>query len=104
VDPARQKFAQERKKTSPPEPAKALEPQALVVTGPPNSKSAKCELLPSDIPIYIGMADDNRANGKYADAEREYNAILQCEPQNEPAVEGLRRTRVAQSLPHRTGN
>ncbi len=104
AEPARQKFAQERKKTSPPEPAKALEPQALVVTGPPNSKSAKCELLPSDIPIYIGMADDNRANGKYADAEREYNAILQCEPQNEPAVEGLRRTRVAQSLPHRTGN
>jgi serine/threonine protein kinase len=92
VEPARQKFAQERKKTSSPEPAKALEPQA------------KCELLPSDIPIYIRMADDNRANGKYADAEREYNAIIQCEPQNEPAVEGLRRARVAQSLPHRIGN
>jgi len=92
-----------RGKTGPKQP-KPPEPQPPIVTEAPEAKSANCDLRPSDISIYLNMAGDNRAKGNYADAERQYNAILRCEPQNEPAGEGLRRTKKAQAVPNRTPN
>ncbi|HKQ87655.1 MAG TPA: protein kinase [Candidatus Acidoferrales bacterium] len=61
--------------------------------------SANCQLIPSDIPRYLEMADNNRGRGKYTDAEREYNSVLQCDPENERARSGLARTKQAEAIP-----
>jgi len=61
--------------------------------------SANCQLIPTDIPRYLDMADNNRGRGKYSDAEREYNSVLQCDPTNDRAVKGLARTREAEAIP-----
>jgi len=63
------------------------------------SSGGRCDLYPSLIAGYLEMADRNRARGKYGDAEREYNAVLGCDPHNARAHEGLAKTRAAKALP-----
>jgi serine/threonine protein kinase len=70
----------------------------------PEVNAGNCQLLTSDISIYLGMADRNRAGGKYVDAEREYDDVLSCDPRNERALEGLTRTKEAKALPNRAPN
>jgi serine/threonine protein kinase len=70
----------------------------------PESPVRNCQLIPSSYAIYLNRADSNRGRGNYADAEREYNAVLECDPQNERALSGLRRTNEAKALPGRPGN
>lgn len=62
------------------------------------SPTANCQLIPTDVPRYLDMADNNRGRGKYSDAEREYNAVLQCDPQNDRAHSGLTRTKEAEAI------
>jgi hypothetical protein len=56
-------------------------------------------LIPTDIPRYLDMADNNRGRGKYSDAERQYNSVLQCDPENDRARSGLSRTKQAEAIP-----
>ncbi len=62
------------------------------------AQTDNCQLIQSDIARYMDMADSNRARGKYVDAEREYNAVLACEPQNENARTGFLRTKQAEAV------
>ena len=57
-----------------------------------------CELSASDLPVRLNRADRNSAQGNYDSAEREYLAVLACQPNNEQARIGLERTRKAKSM------
>lgn len=57
-----------------------------------------CQLTQTDIPRYMDMADSNRARGRYVDAERQYHAVLACEPQNENTRAGILRTKEAEAM------
>ncbi len=59
----------------------------------------RCGLNPREIPGFLEMADQKRARGSYGDAERQYNAVLGCEPGNTRAREGLAKTKIAKALP-----
>jgi hypothetical protein len=64
----------------------------------PAEKHSGCELSASDVLIRVKRADKNRANGDYESAEREYLAVLACQPNNEQARAGLERTRNAKNM------
>jgi serine/threonine protein kinase len=65
----------------------------------PKTGNQDCQLPAPDLPGYLDMADKNRADGKYADAEREYNSVLICDPGNARARRGLLRAKQAKALP-----
>ena len=71
---------------------------------PPPQPTTNCQLIATDVPRYLDMADNNRGRGKYSDAEREYNAVLQCDPQNERAHSGLTRTKQAEAIQGTSAN
>ena len=77
--------ATETKQT--PLPTRAVEPQP--------AQHGKCDLEPSQYSGQIDQAMRNLARGKYADAERQFNAVLACDPGNGRAKEGLERARMA---------
>lgn len=81
--------------TAPKEVAKKIAPSTPGVA--PAIQSG-CELSPSDLPVRLNRADRNSAQGNYESAEREYLAVLACEPNNERARVGLERTRKAKSM------
>jgi serine/threonine-protein kinase len=85
-----------------PQPAKNAPVSEARNTTPapaPSKPLANCQLIPTDIPRYLDMADNNRGRGKYSDAEREYNSVLQCDPENDRARTGLNRTKQAEAIP-----
>jgi Flp pilus assembly protein TadD len=51
-----------------------------------------------DIPQLLHWARADAGNGNYAKAAQEYRAILQLQPNNSDAREGLRKIQVAQGL------
>ena len=57
-----------------------------------------CQLVASDIPRFLDLADGNRGKGKYEDAEREYSAVLECDAQNERAKTGLAKAKTAEAI------
>lgn len=66
-------------------------PPAKTVAKPPVTSvepKANCTIA-GQVSVYLNMAERNRANGKYKDAERQFREILNCEPNNEQAREGL---------------
>jgi serine/threonine protein kinase len=69
-----------------------LNPEVTTQTNP------GCELSSSDLPVRLNRADRNSAQGNYDSAEREYLAVLACQPNNEQARIGLERTRKAKSM------
>ncbi len=74
-------------------------PQRSVVSKAASDTPVRnCQLIPSSISIYLNRADRNRGEGNYADAEREYNAVLECDPQNERALDGVKRTKEARAI------
>jgi serine/threonine protein kinase len=87
-----------KKQPAPPAPKVANQP-APAPAPPAEKPSANCQLIPTDIPRYLDMADTNRGRGKYSDAEREYNSVLQCDPTNDRARNGLARTKEAEAIP-----
>ena len=56
-----------------------------------------CQLIPSDVIRHLERAERDLGNGKYDDAERLYNDVLACEPNNGHARSGLDRTRKARA-------
>lgn len=64
----------------------------------PTQTDSGCELSASDLPVRLNRADRNSAQGDYASAEREYLAVLACQPNNEQARIGLERTRKAKIM------
>ncbi len=56
--------------------------------GTHTESNASCSIA-GQVPDYMKMAERNRANGKYKDAEREFREILSCDPNNEEARDGL---------------
>jgi len=72
-------------------------------SGSPGKRSSEfgggpCDLTPSQVPGYLEMADRNRGQGRYSDAEREYGAVLACDSRNDRARSGLARARSAQAV------
>jgi hypothetical protein len=55
----------------------------------------RCDLEPSQYSGQIDQAARNLARGKYADAVRQFSAVLACDPGNGRAKEGLERARMA---------
>ena len=94
--------------------ATIAQPKSPRATQPDNKSNAKksasatpeaaaqpnpgCELSASDLPVRLNRADRNSAQGNYDSAEREYLAVLACQPNNEQARVGLERTRKAKSM------
>jgi hypothetical protein len=70
-----------------PLPPKAAEPAP--------APRGKCDLEPSQYSGQIDQAARNLARGKYADAVRQFSAVLACDPGNGRAKEGLERARMA---------
>jgi hypothetical protein len=70
-----------------PLPPKAVEP--------PPAPRGKCDLEPSQYSGQIDQAARNLGRGKYADAVRQFSAVLACDPGNGRAKEGLERARMA---------
>ena len=56
---------------------------------------AECK-LPSSLKSYLSLAEGYREQGKYTDAERVFRQILDCDPNNPEAIQGLGRTRAAE--------
>lgn len=50
-----------------------------------------------DIPALLRMAQKDAGNGNYDKAHREFNKVLQLQPSNQDAKEGLRKLALAQS-------
>jgi hypothetical protein len=76
-----------------PKPTQQVPPPAPAPAPTPAPVARNCQLIPSDIPIYLDRAEQNRAGGNYADAERQFNAVLECDPQNTRALAGFSRTK-----------
>jgi hypothetical protein len=70
-------------------------PLPLKAVEPPPAQRGKCDLEPSQYSGQIDQAMRNLARGKYADAERQFSAVLACDPGNGRAKEGLERARMA---------
>ena len=56
----------------------------------PAPSSAPCN-LPGDVSRYVGLAEQARARGDYANAIRRFHEILACDPNNAAAQQGLNR-------------
>jgi len=50
-----------------------------------------------DIPALLKMAQKDAGSGNYDNARREFNKVLQLQPSNQDAKEGLRKLALAQS-------
>jgi hypothetical protein len=76
--------------------APAIAPQpAAKPAEPPPAPRGRCDLEPSQYSGQIDLAWKNLGRGKYADAQREFGAVLTCDPGNGRAREGLERARMA---------
>jgi hypothetical protein len=58
-------------------------------------RTTNCNLPANAIPDYLKNAERNRSRGAYGDAERQFAAVLACEPANPQAREGMERVRRA---------
>ena len=63
----------------------------------PKVSGESCQLIPSDVIRHLDRADHYSGEGLYVDAERLYNDVLACDPNNERARSGLDRTRKARA-------
>lgn len=62
---------------------------------PPAVKQGRCDLDSSQFSGQIDLAWKNLGRGRYGDAQREFGAVLACDPGNGRAREGLERARMA---------
>jgi hypothetical protein len=58
-------------------------------------KQGRCDLDSSQFSGQIDLAWKNLGRGRYGDAQREFGAVLACDPGNGRAREGLERARMA---------
>jgi hypothetical protein len=71
-------------------------PPPKAVEAPP-ARGGRCDLEPSEYAGQVDQAWKNLGRGRYADAQREFGAVLACDPGNARAKEGLERARLAAS-------
>jgi hypothetical protein len=60
------------------------------------SQNQSCA-IPGEIPAYLQLAEGSRNSGRYDNAERQYRAVLACDPNNRQALQGLQHTREAEA-------
>jgi type IV secretory pathway VirB10-like protein len=63
----------------------------------PRSAGGRCDLDQQEIPEELDTAERSLARGLYNDAERQFGAVLGCEPGNGRARAGLERVKKAQT-------
>ncbi len=84
-------------KTSPSEPqvvtreAARVSPDAGTRPASPPSRTSQCTIS-GEFTGYLRLAEQYRGRGDYANAERIFHQILDCDPHNAAASEGLNRT------------
>jgi hypothetical protein len=83
--------AQQAQETQPEKP-RQVEPPA---PKPSRENNGRCDLDSSQYGGLIAQAEKNRGRGKYADAIRQFTAVLACDPGNAKAREGLESARAA---------
>jgi hypothetical protein len=86
--PAKDSF---RNEANSPKPSAQEKPAKTAEPGP----RGRCDLESSQYSGQIDLAWKNLGRGKYADAQREFSAVLACDPNNARAREGLERARLA---------
>jgi hypothetical protein len=70
-------------------------PSAVKTQLPPTpAPRGNCDLDPSQYAGQIDQARKNLGRGRYADAQRQFGAVLACDPNNPNAREGLERARM----------
>jgi len=80
------------------QPAQTPQPERpQPVKAQPEAPKGHCDLEPSQYAGQIDQAWKNLGRGKYADAKREFAAVLACDPGNGSAKTGLDRARMAAS-------
>jgi hypothetical protein len=77
-------------------PQNPIPPKSSRSGAKPTSRS--CQISGGEIAQYLNMAENNRSNGEYQQAIRQYGKVLECDPSNRQAREGLARARVNESL------
>jgi len=75
------------------EPAEETSPQVI----PPKPSGGRCDLDQQEIADELETAERSLARGLYSDSERQFGAVLTCEPGNGRARAGLERVRKAQT-------
>ena len=90
--------------TVPASPARATPylPRTTPSKASPPPVAGACDLLASDFQSYNDRGERYRAQGKYSDAERNFEEVLKCDPTNKDARSGLQRTKDAE--PRETPN
>ena len=66
-----------------------------VAPSPARVSNERCDLEPNEYSGQIDLAWKNLGRGRYADAKRQFSAVLACDPGNARAREGLERARMA---------
>jgi hypothetical protein len=88
--------------TPPPKPAAAkpaaATPAPTQEAKAPEAPAAECNLS-GNIPQYVGLAEQARGRGDYANAVRIFREVLACDPNNAAAREGLAKAMQAQQQP-----
>ncbi len=64
-------------------------------TDTPGTPPKTCS-IPSSLDDYLRQAEISRGRGDYPTAERLFNRVLECDPNNDVAKHGLNRTRAAE--------
>jgi hypothetical protein len=88
--PAKDSSRNEARSAQVSKPEKQLAPKA-----PEPGPKGRCDLESSQYSGQIDLAWKNLGRGKYADAQREFSAVLACDPNNGRAREGLERAKLA---------
>jgi hypothetical protein len=65
---------------------------------PPKATGGRCEIDESQYAQYLDMADHSYASGKYPAAVRQYGMVLDCQPGNGHARDGLEKARRSQQM------
>lgn len=92
VDPMIRRKVTE-KRPSRPKVNSSDKPQITSKADAKTANGESCQLIASDVIRHLERAERERGNGKYEDAERLYNDVLACDPNNERARIGLDKTR-----------
>jgi hypothetical protein len=75
-----------------PEKPRQVEPPA---PRPSRENNGRCDLEPSQYSGLIAQAEKNLGRGKYADAIRQFGAVLACDSGNSRARDGMERAKLA---------
>jgi hypothetical protein len=76
-------------------PAPVEKPATPKVVEVPPAKGGRCDLDPGQYSEQVDQAWKKLGRGKYADAQRQFGAVLACDPNNASAKQGLERARLA---------